>query len=261
MVGPTARYATVAYISKSMRGFVLIERKGNKPCALLIIAIVAISSHTYKQGTVQHTYNQGNYLTTPDCLPNVEKKMSTEHENTTTTPTITTTPYPDMDDRDQKGLLLATEQAALGFREGGIPIGAALVSAAGEVLGQGRNMRVQKGDPILHGEISTLQNTGRLPSAAYRGSTMYTTLSPCDMCVGACLLYGVSRVVIGENRTFLGGEAYLEQRGVEVVVADSDACREMMEDFIRMKPEVWNEDIGVEERVYSKEGLQRPAES
>ncbi|KAI1253227.1 hypothetical protein MGN70_005435 [Eutypa lata] len=149
---------------------------------------------------------------------------------------------------DEKGLALALEEATIGYQEGGIPIGAVLVAADGKVLGRGRNMRVQNGNPILH-------NAGRLPSSAYKGSSMYTTLSPCDMCTGACLLYGISRVVIGENKTFLGGETYLRQRGVEVVVVDSAECRDLMEKFIGEKPEVWNEDIGVEERVYSKEGI------
>ncbi|KAI0482821.1 putative cytosine deaminase [Xylariaceae sp. FL0804] len=174
---------------------------------------------------------------------------------------------------DARGLALALEEAQIGYSEGGVPIGAALVAADGTLLGRGRNMRVQKEDPILHGETSCLQNAGRLPSSAYKGSTMYTTLSPCDMCTntprpwppsaktkarvylgtGACILYGVRRVVIGENRTFLGGEAYLRQRGVEVVVLDSADCRKLMEKFIAEKPDVWNEDIGVEERVHSKE--------
>ncbi|XXG94667.1 hypothetical protein Hte_000924 [Hypoxylon texense] len=160
---------------------------------------------------------------------------------------------------DSKGLALALEEAEIGYQEGGIPIGAALVAADGRVLARGRNMRVQNGNPILHGETSCLQNAGRLPSSAYRGSTMFTTLSPCDMCTGACLLYGISRVVIGENKTFLGGEAYLKQRGVEVVVLDSSECRELMEKFIAEKPDVWNEDIGVEERVYSREGIKGPS--
>ncbi|KAI1637389.1 putative cytosine deaminase [Biscogniauxia mediterranea] len=154
---------------------------------------------------------------------------------------------------DAKGLALALEEAKIGYQEGGVPIGAALIAADGRVLGRGRNMRVQNGNPILHGETSCLQNAGRLPSSAYQGSTMYTTLSPCDMCTGACLLYGVARVVIGENKTFLGGEAYLKQRGVEVVVLDSAECKDLMDKFIMEKPDVWNEDIGVEERVYSKE--------
>ncbi|KAI0869933.1 putative cytosine deaminase [Hypoxylon argillaceum] len=156
---------------------------------------------------------------------------------------------------DPKGLALALEEAKKGYEEGGIPIGAVLVAADGSVLGRGHNMRVQNGNPILHGETSCLQNAGRLPASAFQGSTMYTTLSPCDMCTGACLLYGIPRVVIGENKTFLGGEAYLKQRGVEVVVIDSSECRELMERFIAENSEIWNEDIGVEERVYSKESI------
>ncbi|CAJ2501811.1 Uu.00g046640.m01.CDS01 [Anthostomella pinea] len=160
---------------------------------------------------------------------------------------------------DSKGLALAFEEAKISYDEGGVPIGAALIAADGKVLGRGRNMRVQSSNPILHGETSCLQNAGRLPSSAYKGSTMYTTLSPCDMCTGACILYGIARVVIGENKTFLGGEAYLRQRGVEVVVLDSAECRGLMERFIAEKPEVWNEDIGVEERVYSREGVEAPS--
>ncbi|KAK0656730.1 putative cytosine deaminase [Cercophora newfieldiana] len=159
---------------------------------------------------------------------------------------------------DKAGLAITFEEAKTSYQEGGIPIGAALVSCTGELLGRGHNMRVQLGSPIHHGETSALFNSGRLPASAYAGSTMYTTLSPCDMCTGACLLYGISRVVIGENRTFLGGEAYLRQRGVEVVVLDDVPCRELMERFIQESPELWNEDIGVEERVYSKEGTTRP---
>ncbi|KAI0176298.1 putative cytosine deaminase [Hypoxylon sp. FL1284] len=160
---------------------------------------------------------------------------------------------------DSKGLALAFEEAKKGYQEGGIPIGAALIAADGRVLGRGRNLRVQSDNPILHGETSCLQNAGRLPSSAYRGCTMFTTLSPCDMCTGACILYGIARVVIGENKTFLGGEAYLKQRGVEVVVLDDAECRELMEKFIAEKPDVWNEDIGVEERVYSREGIKAPS--
>ncbi|KAL2064819.1 hypothetical protein VTL71DRAFT_3959 [Oculimacula yallundae] len=155
---------------------------------------------------------------------------------------------------DQEGLAIAFEEAKISYQEGGVPIGAALVSRDGKLLGRGHNMRVQSGSAIHHGETSALYNSGRLPASAYKGSTMYTTLSPCDMCTGACILYGISRVVIGENKTFLGGEAYLKQRGVEVVVLENEECRDLMEKFIREKPEIWNEDIGEEERVYSKEG-------
>jgi creatinine deaminase len=112
-------------------------------------------------------------------------------------------------------------------------------------------MRVQKGSAIHHGETAALENSGRLPASAYKGATMFTTLSPCDMCTGACILYGISRVVIGENKTFLGGEAYLKSRGVEVVVMENEECRELMEKFIREKPEVWY----VHSAGYKKRGL------
>ncbi|OAP54698.1 cytosine deaminase [Fonsecaea erecta] len=105
-------------------------------------------------------------------------------------------------------------------------------------------MRVQKGSATLHGEISALENSGRLPASAYAGATMYTTLSPCDMCTGACILYKVARVVIGENKTFVGGEDYLRQRGVEVVVLENAKCRDMMGSFIKENPGIWHEDIG-----------------
>lgn len=121
-------------------------------------------------------------------------------------------------------------------------------------MGSGRNLRVQSGSAIHHGETSALFNSGRRPASAYKGSTMYTTLSPCDMCTGACLLYGVSRVVIGENDTFLGGEAYLKQRGVEVVVLKDERCKKLMADFIAQSPDLWNEDIGEEAPTRMKKG-------
>jgi len=142
------------------------------------------------------------------------------------------------------GFVAAVEEARQGFAEGGVPIGACLVSKDGKILGRGHNMRVQKGSATLHGETSALENSGRLPASAYAGATMYTTLSPCDMCTGACILYKVARVVIGENKTFVGGEDYLRQRGVEVVVLENGECRGLMERFIAEKPHVWNEDIG-----------------
>ncbi|KIW62513.1 hypothetical protein PV04_10680 [Phialophora macrospora] len=144
------------------------------------------------------------------------------------------------------GFLAAVEEARQGFAEGGVPIGACLVSKDGKILGRGHNMRVQKGSATLHGEISALENSGRLPASAYAGATMYTTLSPCDMCTGACILYKVARVVIGENKTFVGGEKYLQERGVEVVVLENKECVELMARFIQEKPHVWNEDIGEE---------------
>ena len=147
---------------------------------------------------------------------------------------------------DQGFLEIAIEQAHLGRDEGGVPIGAALV-AAGKVLGAGRNRRVQQGSAIHHGETNALEAAGRLHASVYRRATMYTTLSPCDMCTGAILLYGIPRVVIGENRTFQGdGERYLRSRGVEVVTLDSPVCRSLMEGFIAAHPEIWNEDIGEE---------------
>jgi cytosine deaminase len=144
---------------------------------------------------------------------------------------------------DRAFLEVAIEQARLGADEGGVPIGAAIV-ADGRVIGAGRNRRVQQGSAIRHGETDALEVAGRLPASVYRRSTMYTTLSPCDMCTGAVLLYGIPRVVIGENRTFVGGEDYLRSRGVEVVDLDSDACVELMREFVVGHPEVWNEDIG-----------------
>ncbi len=138
---------------------------------------------------------------------------------------------------------VARQQAREGLDEGGIPIGAALV-VDGEVLGAGRNRRVQRGSPILHGETDALEAAGRQPAAVYRRATMYTTLSPCDMCSGAILLYEIPRVVIGENRTFLGAEEHLRARGVEVVVLDDPECVAVMEAFIAAHPELWNEDIG-----------------
>lgn len=142
-------------------------------------------------------------------------------------------------------LELAIEQARIGRDEGGVPIGAALV-ADGKLLGAGRNRRVQLGSPIRHGETDALEVAGRQSAAVYRRSTMYTTLSPCHMCTGAILLYEIPRVVIGENRTFLGAEDLLREHGVEVVVADSEECYRLMQDFIAEYPQIWFEDIGEE---------------
>jgi cytosine deaminase len=146
---------------------------------------------------------------------------------------------------DRAYLEVAIEQARIGRAEGGVPIGAALV-ADGRVLGAGHNRRVQLGSAIRHGETDALEAAGRLPASVYRRATMYTTLSPCDMCTGAILLYGIPRVVIGENRTFLGAEDLLRARGVAVVNLDADACVELMRAFIAERPDVWNEDIGEE---------------
>ena len=134
-------------------------------------------------------------------------------------------------------------EARAGADEGGIPIGAALV-VDGQVIGRGHNRRVQLGSPIRHGETDALEAAGRQPAAVYRRATMVTTLSPCDMCSGAILLYEIPRVVIGEHRTFLGAEEHLRSRGVEVVVADDPSCVEMMRAFIAAYPDLWNEDIG-----------------
>lgn len=147
---------------------------------------------------------------------------------------------------DEALLALAIEQARIGRDEGGVPIGAVLVDADGTVLGAGRNRRVQLGSAIRHGETDALEQAGRLPASVYRRSTMVTTLSPCDMCTGAILLFGIPRVVVGEHRTFMGGEALLRERGVEVVDLDSPECVTLMRDFIAARPDVWNEDIGEE---------------
>jgi len=141
-------------------------------------------------------------------------------------------------------LAAAIAAAQQGRSEGGIPIGAALVHD-GAVLGTGYNKRVQLGSPIRHGETDCLENVGRLPAAIYTGATMVTTLSPCDMCTGAILLYRIPRVIIGENQTFLGAEDLLRSRGVQVVVLDDQRCRAMMTEFIAAEPALWNEDIGV----------------
>jgi creatinine deaminase len=151
-----------------------------------------------------------------------------------------------MHQRDDLAFLeMAIAEARAGRDEGGVPIGGALV-ADGQVLGVGHNRRVQQGSAIRHGETDALENVGRLPAAVYRRSTMYTTLSPCDMCTGAILLYGIPRVVIGENRTFMGAEDLLRSRGVEVVNLDSAECKALMDAFIAAHPEIWNEDIGEE---------------
>lgn len=139
---------------------------------------------------------------------------------------------------------LAMAEAEKGLAEGGIPIGSVLV-CDGKVLGSGRNQRVQQGSAIRHGEMDALENAGRHPADIYARSTLYTTLSPCAMCSGAILLYGIPRVIIGEHKTFQGEEDLLRSRGVELEVLNEPSCIEMMEGFIRDKPELWNEDIGV----------------
>ena len=140
-------------------------------------------------------------------------------------------------------LTLAIEEAERSRDEGGIPIGAVLVHD-GRVIGTGHNRRVQQGSPILHGEMDALARAGRQSASVYHASTMYTTLSPCAMCTGAILLYGIPRVVIGENGTFMGEEALLRSRGVQVEVVQDPRCIQLMEQFIAAHPELWNEDIG-----------------
>lgn len=147
-------------------------------------------------------------------------------------------------DADRAFLGAAVRAAQQGLGEGGIPIGAALVVDGG-VLATGWNKRVQFGSAIRHGETDCLENAGRLPAGIYARATMVTTLSPCDMCTGAILSYKIPRVVIGENRTFYGGEDLLRERGVDVVVLDDQECVQMMTDFIRVRPALWHEDIGV----------------
>jgi creatinine deaminase len=137
----------------------------------------------------------------------------------------------------------ALQEAREGFSEGGIPIGSVLVHR-GEIVGRGRNRRVQKGSTTLHGEMDALENAGRRSASFYRDCVIYTTLSPCPMCSGAILLYGIPKVVIGENRTFLGDEEHLRSRGVVLEVVDDPECIELMTRFISEKPELWNEDIG-----------------
>lgn len=146
---------------------------------------------------------------------------------------------------DAELLEVALEQARIGRAEGGVPIGAAIL-VDGQVVGAGHNRRVQLGSAIRHGETDALEVAGRLPASAYRRMTMATTLSPCDMCTGAILLYGIPRLVIGENRTFVGGEDLLRARGVEVVNLDSVECYDLLQGFIAEHPEIWNEDIGEE---------------
>ena len=141
-------------------------------------------------------------------------------------------------------LKAAIEEAERGFAEGGIPIGSVLVHG-GRILGRGHNRRVQKGSAILHGEMDALENAGRQPARVYRECTIYTTLSPCAMCSGTILLYGIPRVVIGENRTFMGEEALLESRGVRLTVVDDARCKQLMDEFIGAHPALWAEDIGV----------------
>lgn len=137
----------------------------------------------------------------------------------------------------------ALAEAQQGLAEGGIPIGSVLVHQ-GRIIGRGHNQRVQQGSAIRHGEMDALENAGRLPAQTYREAVLYTTLSPCAMCSGAILLYGIGRVVVGENQTFMGEEALLRSRGVTVVVLQDATCLALMRDFIARQPQLWNEDIG-----------------
>lgn len=137
----------------------------------------------------------------------------------------------------------AIDEAKAGLAEGGIPIGSVLVHD-GKIIGRGHNRRVQTGSPTLHGEMDALENAGRQPASVYRQSVIYTTLSPCSMCTGAILLYGIPKVVIGENQSFMGEEELLRTRGVELDMVDSDECKQLMNDFMAEKPQLWNEDIG-----------------
>ncbi|MEE8490582.1 MAG: nucleoside deaminase [Acidimicrobiia bacterium] len=141
-------------------------------------------------------------------------------------------------------LAAAIEEARAGLAEGGIPIGSVLV-IDGEIVGRGHNRRVQQGSAVLHAEMDCLEQAGRLSAAEYQRAVLYSTLSPCDMCSGAALLYGIPRIVVGENRTFQGPEDYVRGRGVDLEILDDPTCIELMTEFIEAKPELWNEDIGV----------------
>ena len=140
-------------------------------------------------------------------------------------------------------LQAAIEEAKKGLKEGGIPIGSVLV-IDGKIAGRGHNRRVQKGSAILHAEMDCLENAGRLKASDYKKAILYSTLSPCDMCSGTALLYKIPKVVIGENKTFQGPEDYVRSRGIELEILNDPECIKLMEDFIRAKPELWNEDIG-----------------
>lgn len=142
-----------------------------------------------------------------------------------------------------KFLRAAIEEAEVGLKEGGLPIGSVLV-VRGKIVARGHNQRVQQGSAILHAEMHCLENAGRRSAADYGDSVLYSTLSPCDMCSGAILLYGIPRIVVGENRNFRGPEEYLRSRGVEVTVENNERCIDLRKQFIKDHPELWNEDIG-----------------
>lgn len=148
-------------------------------------------------------------------------------------------------------LQAAVEEARQGLAEGGIPIGSVLV-IDGRIVGRGHNRRVQKGSAVLHAEMDCIENAGRLRAADYRRATLYSTLSPCDMCSGAALLYGIPHIVVGENRTFQGPEAYVRSRGVDLVIVDDPECVRLMREFIATRPELWNEDIGEDQGGQSR---------
>lgn len=139
----------------------------------------------------------------------------------------------------------AIDEARKGLKEGGIPIGSVIVHE-GQIIGRGHNRRVQQGSVVLHGEMDAFENAGRQSARVYAQATLYTTLSPCAMCSGAILLYGIRRVIVGENQTFLGEEALLRERGVEVTVLQNQDCIDLMSQFIQARPALWNEDIGHE---------------
>jgi cytosine deaminase len=147
------------------------------------------------------------------------------------------------DKKVRKFMSVAIEEARKGLSEGGIPIGSVLV-IDDKIAGRGHNQRMQKGSAVLHAEMDCLENAGRLTAKDYRKSVLFSTLSPCDMCSGAILLYGIPKVVVGENKTFQGPEQYVRDRGVDVTVLNDSECVEMMEKFIRENPTLWNEDIG-----------------
>ena len=142
-----------------------------------------------------------------------------------------------------KFMQAAIDEARQGLAEGGIPIGSVLL-IDGDIVGRGHNQRVQKGSCVLHAEMDCMENAGRLKAADYRRATLYSTLSPCDMCSGTALLYDIPKIVIGENRTFQGPEDYMRSRGVELEIVNSNECYQLMQEFIADKPELWNEDIG-----------------
>jgi creatinine deaminase len=140
-------------------------------------------------------------------------------------------------------LTAAIEEARKGLAEGGIPIGSVLV-IDDSIVGRGHNRRMQKGSAVLHAEMDCLENAGRLKASDYRRATLYSTLSPCDMCSGAVLLYGIPKVIVGENDTFKGPETYMRSRGVDLVVVDDRECRQLMAEFVAARPELWDEDTG-----------------